>query len=373
MMCVFSVSAELDTCEYVAPESENSVVNEAVLVTDADRWLMKMGQHMIQDLDINTRVFGLSFLNFSYEDQLPTDIEVIDDILSTAIESPATSIDSLMLVNEICQERKEKQDNDVVCDLHEIKELLLTRAEQNMIVYFDDLGQAVVDRDEKLVDVILQQMIQTTYVDMNVMIPSAVKQVVSDFYKNDPPSQQAVTDFMVWLDIEETDIEANMNKTLVDELTYHSVLSHLKMSSFVVFPKIRSLLQACTEFQKQPDLCEGIAQKLVNNSSTFLMTLIGYNLMAEVQKVFADTDLINKSEAESDAYDTYRGCIIESIEFTDLDYDWHLNVLQTMNNMSHEGLAYEQIAMYVYQQKLNNDQKGAKDPRQCGLRYLKTK
>ncbi|MEZ5472412.1 MAG: hypothetical protein R3E90_11560 [Marinicella sp.] len=376
-----SVTGAVDTCDYEAesveytdfPEMEfneeqwayfDEMMDETRPISNEERWMMDLNKHLMQHEDINIAIVGLNMLNidadkFDSHNQAPVlDIKEKQALLEKVSFSQQADYNTLMTALSLCDESLSES-----CGSERIKDKIFKLAPNNINIYLSDLSQAVNEDDAEMVDLILNRMSQAKYSQMMGALSAEFKAELDGYLvKNNYPGNMNKELFDAFgLD----DFNADM-----EELNRQYLYMSYKMVGVAHYPVLRPLITACESYPKTAKKCLSIAQTLQNNSDSILMTMIGYNLETKVQERMGDQKAVAASEQAAEAFSKYYQCLLVNQTKQDgMSFLTDLELLNMMNDISHEAKGLEQFAVIHYEKLKKAGVENLTDPKSCGLRY----
>jgi hypothetical protein len=366
----------VETCDYV--DESNDVTEEAtVFIEDMDdgarhineeqRWMIDLDKHLMKHEDINVAMKALSSINESYgqliDPNTQESILMLNDkllVLNRMVNNLDANAETLLTAVNFC----ERIDQSEKCQIEHLKDQLFDLDADNIIIYFGDLSKAIKDNDKEMVDAIIERMSEAKFSHLPLSLTSEFIRAV-DEYIDENPYPDVIDDLLVKdTGLDKSEIDQDLWKRQWTLMTY-------KMLTISNFPELRPLIVACTEYQNQPDDCLTIANTLINNSNSMLMTMIGYNLEEKVYQQFGDEKALTISQAAYEEQKAYSQCLMgNQIQVGSNDYLTDPSLLKIIIESNHEEKAFEQIADYLYKKYKKAGVENLADPKNCGLRHI---
>ncbi|MCX7546200.1 hypothetical protein [Marinicella gelatinilytica] len=362
-------SMAIETCHKSSGVEDDFTANDEALEKEV-YWLIDLSKQLLKHNDVNINLIALSHLNSISADELSFEIEtpILDStiklaILNKAIDSPIASTSTLLTARSICK----GLDKHEQCDVERFNQKLFYQDPDNLNIYLDELEQAFNDMDLDTIDILLQQMSEAKHSRMFNSFTRELVDAIDDYILANPVDAEILKS-LNQMDIHQ--LELNQSKFDADTIMKQNALITYVAVSYMNMPALRPLSLACQEFQKDLSQCKKIANIMITNSDTGLMTMLGYGLAEKFDEISGDTKSLIKSQVALEDFKDYQRCIVQNHALGDNDMvmlDPKLSAIMTQDN--HEGANLERAALYLYD-KYKDTHETAVDPRNCGPRYV---
>ncbi|MCB1581449.1 MAG: hypothetical protein KDI92_00185 [Xanthomonadales bacterium] len=379
LMSFMQVAGAVDTCDYQEESSVEYVeteftdeqlayfdemMDENRPISDEERWMMDLNKHLMQHEDVNIAMIALNMLNinadrFDPHNQAPVlDIKQKQALLEKVSFSPQADYNTLMMALSLCDESLSDS-----CGSERIKDKIFKLAPDNIDIYLSDLSQAVKEDDAEMVELILNRMSQAKYSQMMHPLSAEFKAAVDGYLAEHAYPENLNEAYFEAFGLDDSNID-------MEALNRQYLFMSYKMIAMAHYPVLRPLITACESYPKTAKKCLSIAQTLQNNSDSILMTMIGYNLETKVQERMGDQKAVAASEQAAEAFSKYYQCLLVNQTKQDgMSFLTDLELLNMMNDISHEAKGLEQFAVIHYEKLKKAGVENLTDPKSCGLRY----
>ena len=371
----FNSSFAVETCDYSTQDDaayveddllyDGSINSEPQSFEEEELWMINLSKHLVQMDDVNIKFLALSSLNMSFFERVDTDVdselpvfnlEFKLSVLNEIIESPFTTVSTLLAASSMCIDHKDQ------CDVDRFNQKLFDLAPENLNVYFNELEQAVKDTDQELIDIILEQMSGAKHSQHMISFSDQFIAAI-DFYISENPIE--ISSFG---DSHLKSLEADVEMEVV--LKQDAMISFLA-NNYMYFPALNTLMVACEQWQNEGENCQAIANTLIDKSDASLMIMIGHSLAVKMNELFGDTKSLANSQKQKEEYNEYQSCLFKNHTLLDDSaYMLDENLLQMMIGSKNELEGFEKTSIYIYNLLKESDIEGAINPKECGLRYV---
>lgn len=356
---------------------ERSIAMKPKLTQDAYyqklQWNDGLAEYLVESKDADISILGyqfilpnyLSLVSISKFEDNHSIKDVVNDI-NNMVENNQLSPYGLSITLSVCHKFIENI-SGVSCNYDLIFQKQKELTPKNAFNYIYPIHRAAEEKDEKQLKFLLEQMAQSTHIEIYNYTPVNLEGVIDDFYSIHPFDEDYLNYEKNKLDKEKDFSDEIKEKLLSNFEEYSLLMEKIDFELSIEFPPLRAITDTCKSETKYNASCLKISNILIK-SKDIVAKLVGYSIKTNILKSNDDKKAYTQAEKAHKKLRNQYECIgkinssIDGFEF--VDYDSYKIFSSTQREKGSWAFFIKQT-QYFYDKAIQNGNTKLRNPGDC--------